>query len=102
MEGLNPADIRAFASQPMTMAIGRLSIEGMGPSLCLVIEEGNQRQAINRCVRSFLGIIRRMGAEVAVNRIELAGKPFYQASIDGVPVFAGSINGNYCISNSFC
>lgn len=99
-EGLDPADIRAFVSQPMTMAIGRLSIEGMGPSVCLVIEEGNQRKAINRCVRAFLNIIQRMGADVKVNRIELAGKPFYHAAIDGVPVFAGSIDGNYCISNS--
>ena len=99
-QGMNPADLRAVAGQPMTIAMGRLSIEGMGPSICLVIEEGDERQAINRCVRVGLNLIRQFAGDVKVERIDLAGNPFYHASIEGRPVFAGSIAGNYCISNS--
>ncbi len=99
-QGLNPSDLRALLGQPMTWAIGRLSIEGMGPSLCLVIEEGNERQAINRCVRVGLNLLRRFAGDVSVEKIEIAGSPFYHATLSGAPIFAGSIAGNYCISNS--
>lgn len=99
-QGLNPSDLRAMLGQPMTWAIGRLSIEGMGPSMCLVIDEGNERQAINRCVRTGLNLLRRFVGEVKVDRVEIAGTPFYHASVEGTPIFAGSIDGFYCISNS--
>lgn len=99
-QGLNPSDLRALIGQPMTWAVGRLSIEGMGPSMCLVIEEGNERQAINRCVRVGLNLLRRFAGEVAVKQIKIAGTPFYHVSVEGTPIFAGSIAGNYCISNS--
>ncbi|MFT4842587.1 MAG: hypothetical protein ACI8UD_000705 [Planctomycetota bacterium] len=99
-QGLNPSDLRALMGQPMTMAIGRLSIEGMGPSVCLVIEEGNERQAINRCVRVGLNVLRRFAGDVQVEQIKIADASFYHATVKGTPIFAGSIAGNYCISNS--
>ena len=86
--------------QPMACAIGLLSVEGMGPSLCLVIEEGDQRQSINRCIRAALNVIRSHEEGVEVERVEIAGKPFYHVSTEGMPIFAGSIDGNYCVSNS--
>ncbi|HEU4420492.1 MAG TPA: hypothetical protein VFT55_16260, partial [Planctomycetota bacterium] len=43
--GLSAADLRAVFAQPMTLAMGRLSIEGMGPSVALVIEEGESAAA---------------------------------------------------------
>jgi len=98
--GVKPSDVRAMLGQPMTWAFGRLSIEGMGPSMCLVVEEGNNRESINRCVRAGLNVIRRFAEDTSVKRIEIAGTPFYHVSIEGYPVFAGSIAGNYCISNS--
>lgn len=98
--GVKPSDVRAMLGQPMTWAMGRLSIEGMGPSMCLVVEEGNQRQAINRCVRAGLNVVRRFVDDVKVESVEIAGTPFYHVLIEGVPIFAGSIAGNYCISNS--
>ena len=98
--GVEPADVRAMLGQPMTLALGRLSIEGMGPSMCLVIEEGNHRQSINRCVAASMNVIRRFVENTLVERIEIAGTPFYHVSIAGTPIFAGSIAGNYCVSNS--
>ncbi len=98
--GVKPSDVRALLGQPMTGAVGRLSIEGMGPSLCLVIEEGNQRQSINRCVAAAMNVIKRFVGDTKVERIEIAGTPFYHVSIEGTPIFAGSVAGFYCVSNS--
>jgi len=98
--GFNPSDCRAVLDQPMAMAIGRLSIEGQGPSLCLVIEEGEHRDAIDRSVSAMFQLIRRDSASASVKQIKIAGRPFYHLLVDGMPIFAGSIAGHYCVSNS--
>jgi len=99
--GLRAADLRALLRQPMVVALGRLSIEGMGPSVALLIEEGQHKDAITRALRAGLGVIRRAGAEVSMQKTEVAGMPMYHVQIeDGPPLFAGSIGGSYCVSNS--
>ncbi|HEB51651.1 MAG TPA: hypothetical protein ENI87_00175 [bacterium] len=99
--GLRPADARAVVGRPMTLAVGRFSIEGMGPSVALLLDEGNERPAINRCVRALSRLPERFGVDVTIERIEIGGHPFYRAqAAEGPPVFAGSIAGTYCLSNS--
>lgn len=46
--GVRPADLRAMLARPMALAMGRLTIEGMGPSVALVIDQGNDGEAVQR------------------------------------------------------
>lgn len=99
--GIKPAELRAVLSQPMAVAVGRLSIEGMGPSLCLLVEEGNRRQAINNTMRAVGRLLPRLGANVELGRDEIAGHKLYRLQIeDGPPVFAGWLGQYYVVSNS--
>ena len=47
-DGWRPADLRALLARPMALAIGRLTIEGMGPSVALVVDEGDAGPALRR------------------------------------------------------
>jgi len=48
--GLQPTDVRALLSRPMALACGRLTVDGMGPSVALLVEVGPHREAIQRCL----------------------------------------------------
>mgnify|MGYP007073194532 CR=1 FL=1 len=99
--GLRPADVRALAGQPMAFGVGRLTIEGMGPSVALLVEEGNHADAIQRCFAALEAMLPRLGVEVEAETVEVAGHRLRRlASADGPPIFAGSIAGCFCVSNS--
>jgi len=99
--GIKPAELRAVLSQPMAVAVGRLSIEGMGASICLLVEEGNRRQEINNTMRAVGRLMPRLGVDLKVGRDEIAGHKLYHLHIeDGPPVFAGWMGNHYVVSNS--
>jgi len=98
---LQPDDVRAVLSRPMTLALGRLSVEGMGPSLALVIDEGGKRREIERC----FGVVEQLaaagGAGGTAAMVDVGGvalRRFETAA--GVPIFHGSIGGRFVVSNS--
>lgn len=48
--GLRPGDVHALLSRPMALACGRLTLDGMGPSVALLVDVGPHREAIERCL----------------------------------------------------
>ncbi|MFK7741150.1 MAG: hypothetical protein AB8H80_12600 [Planctomycetota bacterium] len=99
--GIKPTDLRSMLERPMAVGVGRISLEGMGPSVCLLIDAGDARQQINRCMKAVGGMLPRMGADTSLGRVEIAGHALYQLQFDGGPsVFAGWLGSTYCVSNS--
>lgn len=99
--GLSAADVRVVLGQPMTVAVGRLSIEGMGPSVALVIEEGESAAAIGRCVAALENLARQSGAGGVIGEATIGDLKVRHAVIPGGrPVFAGSVGGYFVLTNS--
>ena len=100
-QGGKVGPLRAALGRPMTLALGRLALEGMGPSLALVVDAGDQRRAINQVVQF---AAQRLAAEAggADTREETIGGFAFHAMTpdDGPSLFAGAIGGLYVISNS--
>lgn len=100
-QGGKVGPLRAALGRPMTLAIGRLALEGMGPSVALVVDTGDQRRAINQIVQF---AAQRLAAEAggADTREEtIGGFAFHAMTPDeGPSLFAGAIGGLYVITNS--
>lgn len=47
---LSPSAVRAVLQRPMAIGIGRLTIQGMGPSFALVVDEGNAAADLDRLI----------------------------------------------------
>lgn len=95
--GIRPADLRAVLGQPMVLAFGRLSVEGMGPSVALLVEEGQAGEALHRLVEAGLQMVpHAVGAPA-----ELGGIAVRTVQIeDGPPVFLASVAGHFVATNS--
>src|SRR5262245_46335745 len=99
--GLSAADARAVLGQPMTLAMGRLSIEGMGPSVALVIEEGESAAAIGRCMAAIENLARQFGAGIVIADAKVGDLTVRHAVIpDGPPLFTASVGGYFVLTNS--
>jgi hypothetical protein len=99
--GLNPADVRAVLQRPMVLALGRLSVEGFGPSVALVVEAGDSQPAIDRVLAALEGQLRQEAGQIAVDSATIAGATLRRLQIpDGPPVFLGSIGRHFVVSNS--
>ncbi|MBL8755373.1 MAG: hypothetical protein JNK15_18885 [Planctomycetes bacterium] len=100
--GLRPADVRGFLARPMTLAVGRLSIEGMGPSVALVVEVGEQRQAVNRMVQWGAGLVEQLAEGTQRGEVDIGGHKFHTLASPETPtLFAGSLGDRYyVVSNS--
>ena len=99
--GLEPADLRCVLGQPVTVAVGRLSLQSMGPSLCLMIEGGQRREEINRTVAAVDRLLATLGVELEVTPAEVGGHELYcvQAA-DSWTLYVGWIHDRYVVSNS--
>ncbi|HEU4418655.1 MAG TPA: hypothetical protein VFT55_06925 [Planctomycetota bacterium] len=99
--GLSAADLRAVVAQPMTLAMGRLSIEGMGPSVALVIEEGESAAAIGRCMAALENLARQLFAGIVLDDVKIGDLTVRHAAIpDLPPVFTASVGGYFVLTNS--
>ncbi|HEX6810482.1 MAG TPA: hypothetical protein VF384_02560 [Planctomycetota bacterium] len=97
--GLSAADVRAVLAQPMTFACGRLTIEGMGPSVALIIEEGDHAAAIGRCIAGLESLARQAGIVVEEAKVgDLAVR--HARMPKSPPVFAASVGGYLVLTNS--
>lgn len=99
--GLRTNDARGFLSRPMTLAMGRVSIEGMGPSVALIIEIGDQKNEINRVVQwSAQQLVRRIGGGESAE-VDIDGHRFHSLVLaEGPSLFAGALGGHYIATNS--
>ncbi|MFY9345888.1 MAG: hypothetical protein WAT39_25575 [Planctomycetota bacterium] len=99
--GLRPADVRAFLGQPMTLAIGRMSIEGMGPSVALLVEIGDKKAAINRVVQWCAQRLGELAGGAEGGEVAIGDARFHSMTMNEGPVlFAGAIGRYYVASNS--
>jgi hypothetical protein len=74
--GLQPGDVHALLSRPMALACGRLTFDGIGPSVALLVDVGPHREAIERC----LSVLQQM-LPFAGPQPEFAGPEWQGAAI---------------------
>ena len=100
--GVSAHDLQVLLRRPMGLAVGRLSIEGMGPSVALVIEEGNSKDEIDRTFRVLTDLAaRQAGLAGPGEPVDIHGAAMREMTTPaGSPVFFGSIGGWYVVSNS--
>jgi hypothetical protein len=99
--GIRPADLQAVLRQPIAMAIGRLSIEGLGPSMALLIDEGEAAAAIRRTCNALMQQLPQLGIETRIAAATIDGLAVQQVTTaTGVPLFLGSLGGVFVLTNS--
>ncbi|MBM3973024.1 MAG: hypothetical protein FJ301_02860 [Planctomycetes bacterium] len=100
-QGVKVGPLRAALGQPMTLALGRLALEGMGPSVALVVDIGDQRRAINQIVQFAAQSIAADAGGADTREETIGGFTFHAMTPDDGPsLFAGAIGSLYVISNS--
>jgi hypothetical protein len=99
--GLRPADVRAVLGRPMTLALGRLTVEGWGPSVALVVETGDAQEALARVAEWGMQAIVREAGGGTLATAEIGGAKFHTlAPKEGPTVWAGTVGGCYVVTNS--
>ncbi|MBL9078309.1 MAG: hypothetical protein JNL08_12440 [Planctomycetes bacterium] len=99
--GFAPEDVRAVLGRPMALAVGRPTLFGMGPSICLCVDQGSSEAAFARCRAALRDL-------VAAN---LPGVAFVEERIDGLdvellqvpeapPLYVAAIGGQLVLTNS--
>jgi hypothetical protein len=98
--GLRTADLRALLDCRMTLAVGRLTTVGMGPSLALLVEFGQHEAAVDRVLAALLAQFERRGGLEgnAVAFGSVAAREFETG--EGVPLLLAKVAGNLVLTNS--
>lgn len=98
---LRPGDLRAVLGRPMSLAIGRLSLEGFGPSVLLAIDDGPYRRALNRVVQWGAQRLAHAAGGGETGAVELDGSRFHELRLaEGPVLFAGPVGSFYVVTNS--
>lgn len=98
---LRASDVRAVLGRPMALAVGRLSIEGLGPSVLLAIDDGPHRRALNRVVQWGAERLARIAGGGETGEVEIDGSRFHSLRLaEGPTLFAGSVGPCYVVTNS--
>ena len=98
---LRPNDVRQALGRPMALGFGRLTIEGMGPSVALVIEAGEHKKSVGRLVQWGAQRIAERAGGAEFGEIEVEGRSFHSMQVtNGPALFAGAIGDLYVITNS--
>lgn len=95
-------DLRSLLSKPIVLAMGRLTLEGMGPSLALLLEAGDERAAFDRCWQALERQLAQHGVPVQAAAEEVAGMPVrtVRFGLGTPPVFVGEVAGALVVTNS--
>lgn len=98
--GIAAADLQAIAARPMTLAVGKMTIEGMGPSVALLIDPGEALPAIQRAVAAMRQQIPERAARAAESAA-IGGASLSALQFDDGPmVFFGELANKFVICNS--
>ncbi|MBX3463848.1 MAG: hypothetical protein KF830_11820 [Planctomycetes bacterium] len=98
--GLDAADLRAVLQRPAAVAVGRPTLEGMGPSVCLAIDLGDAEAALRRCLAAGRTVLRQHGVTPG-EPLRLAGTEFESLQLPGgPPLWLGIAGGVFVASNS--
>lgn len=97
--GLRPGDVRDLLARPMVLALGRLTLEGKGPSVALLVDEGPARGARERCWNA---VTQRLLGKANVGApVSIAGADVQHLRLpDGPPLFVGTVGGAFVVTNS--
>jgi hypothetical protein len=99
--GIAPADVADLLRRPLLLAVGRLTIEGMGPSLCVVLELGTAAAAFDRCVAAGCARLRTELPGVVVTPLAIGGLVGEEIQLPGGPrLWLGTVAGHAFLSNS--
>lgn len=100
--GIGVADLRAVLGRPMVLAIGRPTIEGMGPSVALVADIGPAGDAARRLLAALEAIAAQQArGDVTFGDAEVDGATMRAMTIDDGPtILAGEVDGCFVITNS--
>ncbi len=100
--GMNPADLRAVLQRPMVLSMGRLTIEGLGPSVALIIDGGDGQPAIDHLAAAVEALAQQNGVTLEVDEVEIAGaKVRRMRGTEGTPpIFLGHVGGFFVATNS--
>lgn len=71
--GLSPAAVRAVLQRPMALGIGRLTLRGLGPSVALVIDEGNAARSVDEVVEAMLALLRGLDGRFVEDALDVPG-----------------------------
>ncbi len=97
--GLAPDDVRAVMGCPAALAIGRVSIEAMGPSVALFVAEGQAGAAIDRCLGVAMAAVVRAGG--VASDVDIDGVAMRRVDTPaGFPLFTGKVAGCRVLTNS--
>ncbi len=96
---VSPEEVRRLLRCPMTLAVGRPTIEGMGPSVALLIEEGESGETIDRLLDHAGSVLTQRGATLRDETV--AGLPSRVIEVpSGPPVFLARFAGHRVLTNS--
>lgn len=100
--GISPSDLRALLARPMVLAMGRLTVEGRGPSLALLIDAGESRAAFQRVMAAVVAQAKNEGMELVEEPVEIPGASVHRwRGPDELPsLFVGDVAGFCVLSNS--
>lgn len=95
-------DLRSLVRRPMALAIGRLSIEGMGPSVAWIVDAGDSQASIERCVDGLVAVSIHNGLlSGPATAVDVHGVSMRRVDVaTGVPLFFGSLDGHFVVTNS--
>jgi hypothetical protein len=100
--GMSPADMRAVLSRPMALALGRLTVEGHGPSVALLVDAGDAAPAIDRLLAAIEAQGSHQGLQLAWSDVEIGSAKVRRAQgpAEMPALFVGHVGGCFVLSNS--
>lgn len=100
-QGIAPADLRALLSCEHVVGVGRPTIEGMGPSVALLVAAGNNGDAIERLAAAVEAMGARHRVLAGTKDVEIHGVKARQwVTRDGPPIYVASVGGTFVLTNS--
>jgi hypothetical protein len=100
--GLAPGDVRAALARPMALAVGRLTIEGYGPSVALLVDVAEDAAAVANCVGALRRGLQAQG-DLRGERsgVDVGGHALACLDLaEGPPIYHGVVGTTYVVTNS--
>ncbi len=99
---LSLADVRAVLDRPMLLAMGRLTLEGMGPSVALLVDSGVANPPLDRIAQGLERQLGQFGMTVRVEAGDVGGVPVRRLHLgEGAPsLFVGGVASTVVVTNS--
>lgn len=100
---ISPSALRALLSRPMALGVGRLTIDGMGPSVALLVDCREGREEVHAMAKAVQRLLRQHAPGLKIDKVDVAGAPLYHvafAAPETPQFYAGDLGDCYVLSNS--